>query len=208
MITGMVEHSDAAALKKVQRERFAQERSRLSEEERKHAAALIGSHLRPWLVAHSPNKRITMTLPFGAELPMLPLMHTMVENDGFEILVPVCLPQRQLAFTPWYPGVAMERATVAPIDEPVGPRFGAEAFSEVDVMIVPAQAIDYHGFRLGHGGGYYDRFLTKIKDLDAPPRMLGMVYQQEFVPPGTFPVEEFDQAVDGVVTELGFNWMF
>lgn len=208
MITNMIPHPTGASSKQQQRAYFAKERALLPETERKAAATLIASHLRPWLHAHCPHKRVTATLPFGAELPVMPLLTALVEEDGFEVLVPICLPERQLAFTPWFPGVEMARCAYAPIDEPVGPRYGAEKFNEVDVMIVPAQAIDFHGYRLGHGGGYYDRFLAKIKQLDTPPRLIGMVYQQEFVPTGTFPVEDYDQAVDAVVTDLGFNWIF
>lgn len=204
----MIPHPDGASSKKQQRAYFAKQRSLLPVNERENAAALIGSHLRPWLLTHCPHRRLTATLPFGAELPVLPLLTTLVEQDGFEVLVPICLPERQLAFTSWFPGVEMTRCAYAPIDEPVGPRYGVEKFNEVDVMIVPAQAIDFHGYRLGHGGGYYDRFLAKVKELPTRPRLLGMVYQQEFVPPGTFPVEEFDEAVDAIVTDLGFNWIF
>ncbi|MFC0581936.1 5-formyltetrahydrofolate cyclo-ligase [Micrococcoides hystricis] len=204
----MSTHSDVDEAKRRQRAFFVAERKNMSQAERNSAAALITSHLRPWLTSHSPHRRITATLPFGTELPLHQLLQQLVEEDHFEVLMPICLPERQLAFTPWYPGVEMARCAYAPIDEPVGPRFGADVFDEVDVMLVPAQAIDFHGYRLGHGGGYYDRFLAKVKALSAVPTLLGMVYQHEFVPPGTFPVDEHDQAVDGVVTQLGFNWMF
>jgi 5-formyltetrahydrofolate cyclo-ligase len=58
---------------------------------------------------------------------------------------------------------------------------------------------------MGQGGGYYDRFLEKVRTLPRVPKLYAVVFDHEFVPAGTFPVEEFDQRVDGVFTSKGLT---
>ncbi|MBU4376123.1 MAG: 5-formyltetrahydrofolate cyclo-ligase [Candidatus Omnitrophica bacterium] len=52
------------------------------------------------------------------------------------------------------------------------------SLEEVDLMVVPGIAFDRHGHRLGHGGGYFDRFLHK-----APPRLftVGLAFDFQLV---------------------------
>ena len=58
------------------------------------------------------------------------------------------------------------------LSEPIGEPF--QDLSSVDVMIVPALHIDQEGYRLGQGGGYYDRALAYI-----PGWKIGLVHVGE-----------------------------
>jgi len=67
---------------------------------------------------------------------------------------------------------------------------------ELDGVVVPGLAFDRDGYRVGYGGGYYDRFLPTIR---ANAVRIGVVYHGLLRP--TLPREPFDQQVDWVVTE-------
>lgn len=162
------------------------------------------AHIAEWLRANAEFKAFTAVLPYGSEPPLLPFLQEM-HAEGFRILVPVTEPDRRMSFVEWTPGVAMERSPVAPIDEPVGERLDFTEMGRVDVMLVPAQLIDTSGGRMGQGGGYYDRFLEKVRTLPTSPKLYAVVFDHELVAPGTFPVEAFDQRVDGVFTSAGLT---
>ena len=68
--------------------------------------------------------------------------------------------------------------------------------SELDLIIVPAITYDRAGYRLGYGGGYYDRYLTVTAAFK-----LGLA--RERVIQDELPVEPHDIAVNAVTTELG-----
>ena len=68
--------------------------------------------------------------------------------------------------------------------------------SVIDVVVVPALAYDPRGNRLGRGGGYYDRFLSKVR---ANVTTVGLVFDQQIV--DQVPVKPHDMAVDIVVTD-------
>ena len=65
---------------------------------------------------------------------------------------------------------------------------------DLDLIIVPALAYDINGYRLGYGGGYYDRFL-----LSSPAYTVGL--SRERLMKRNLPVEPHDIAVKCVVTE-------
>lgn len=67
---------------------------------------------------------------------------------------------------------------------------------EIDLAIVPCVAADRRGFRLGHGGGYYDRFLSQYRG--------GTVLLcRELLIRQEIPVEPHDYPVPWVLTERG-----
>ncbi len=66
---------------------------------------------------------------------------------------------------------------------------------EIDLTIVPLLAYDNLGNRLGYGGGYYDRYLPRLRE-DAI--VVGLAYSNQFVEELT--VEDFDKKLDYVVT--------
>jgi 5-formyltetrahydrofolate cyclo-ligase len=72
----------------------------------------------------------------------------------------------------------------------------AEEASGLDVIVVPALAIDPRGHRLGYGAGYYDRALPKF----APPAFtIGVAFDFQLIP--EVPITEGDVALDLIVTD-------
>lgn len=67
---------------------------------------------------------------------------------------------------------------------------------DIDVVIVPAVAYDINGFRLGYGGGFYDRFLENIRE-DAVT--IGVAFDLQIF--NEVPKEPHDAQLDYIITE-------
>lgn len=78
----------------------------------------------------------------------------------------------------------------------------------IDLMLIPALAVDRAGFRLGRGGGFYDRALADLAQIppnrsDSPLRV-AVVFDDELV--GNLPSEPHDIKMHAAVTENGVTW--
>ena len=134
----------------------------------------------------------------GPDEPSTEALLDALAKEGIEVYLPVCEPEYALSWVEYSPGMEFQPSTLAPVMEPVGTRMGTELFDEINTLIMPALSIDSNGLRLGQGGGYYDRFLPLIDD--APVRVAAVVYEHEYVPAGSFQIDEHDQPVDLVFT--------
>ena len=85
------------------------------------------------------------------------------------------------------------RVNAMNIQEPTGP----PADEVPAVWIVPALAVDRAGWRLGQGGGYYDRALTSPR-LTPAALVAAIIFDEELLP--VVPHDNHDQRVDAVVT--------
>jgi 5-formyltetrahydrofolate cyclo-ligase len=68
---------------------------------------------------------------------------------------------------------------------------------QIDLVLVPGLAFDRNGYRMGYGGGVYDRLLSRTPQA----RHIGLFFSQQFV--HALPKESFDQKMDIVLTEKG-----
>ena len=64
----------------------------------------------------------------------------------------------------------------------------------MDIIFVPALAVDNEGNRLGYGGGFYDRFLKDLKTTKIVPISKSLVFDN-------IPTEDFDIKIDMIITD-------
>ncbi len=67
---------------------------------------------------------------------------------------------------------------------------------QVDLVMVPGVGFDYHGARIGHGKGYYDKLLARTRP-DAP--RIGLAFECQMFE--HIPTDAHDQLMDTIVTE-------
>ncbi|MDB4277559.1 5-formyltetrahydrofolate cyclo-ligase [Gammaproteobacteria bacterium] len=73
--------------------------------------------------------------------------------------------------------------------------------SEHELIIVPSLAVDQDGYRLGYGGGYYDRFFATQSGLTQRPLIIGFLFDCQRV--SSVFGEEHDIKFDYIFTEQG-----
>ena len=72
----------------------------------------------------------------------------------------------------------------------------------VDLILVPSVACDYQGYRLGYGGGYYDRLLSSPEW--AEKLTLGIVFDFAYL--SQLPIETWDKPLQAIVTETNLTY--
>lgn len=114
-------------------------------------------------------------------------------DRGAQTALPVVVRKAEpLQFRSWWPGVAMGRGAYdIPVPE------GTEVVVP-QALILPPVGFDAAGYRLGYGGGFYDRTLVSISPR---PLTIGVAFELSRLP--TIHPQDFDVPMDYVVTERG-----
>ena len=196
------------------RKQFFARRNDLGAIQRQTQSEILSQVLLDWYrtldAAKRPTAKVAMTIQFGTEPDTNPLMRAL-HDDGVEIWVPISHADRSMSWVRWTPDVAMEKSALGPIMEPVGPRFGPEAVADADVVFVPALAADRAGYRMGKGGGYYDRFLAALPTLtQRMPLLVTPLFDHELFAADeeAFPIEAHDLPVQAIATAgHGIVWV-
>lgn len=130
----------------------------------------------------------------GSELSALPLARALISRD-VDMALPVATGVGEpLVFRRWSPGDPLEiDASGVPAPLPL-----AEVVAP-DVIFVPLLAVDQRGYRLGQGGGYYDRSLHALRDANPLPWFIGLCYAGQMI--DRLPEEVHDERLHGVLTE-------
>ncbi len=146
--------------------------------------------LADFLAGHG-EKVLAGYMPMRTEIDPLPAM---AAHQG-PVGVPVILgPGQALKFREWTPGCAMQEGAFKAFIPVEG------AWVEPEVVIVPLVAFDGRGYRLGYGGGFYDRTLEGLR-LKHPTIAVGFAFDAQEM--NEVPIEETDQKLDFIVTESG-----
>jgi len=184
--------------KKDIRKLFRERRESLSEEETEQGSAAICDRILK-LPAYEKADAVLCYMAFRNEVNLKNVMLTSWES-GKKIFLPR-MNGREMEF---YQAGADDRliTNAVGIEEPDPSFVSLPEYADPGksiLMIVPGVAFDRYGYRLGYGGGYYDRYLAekrKIYDITAAAAAFSIQLYD-----GRLPVEKFDAAVDMVITE-------
>jgi 5-formyltetrahydrofolate cyclo-ligase len=184
---------DLSALKKTMRAEAAARRRAAFAAAGPEAIAAANAHLIAAIGAPPPDV-FSAYRPIGDELDPS-AAYAALCAEGATGCLPVVLGKgRPLAFRRWLPGEALEvgsfKVEIPRVDVPATP----------DLLIVPLLAFDRAGYRLGYGGGFYDRTLAMLR-AQGPVRAIGLAFAAQEVPEA--PREPTDAPLDLIVTEAG-----
>ncbi|TFD53058.1 5-formyltetrahydrofolate cyclo-ligase [Cryobacterium frigoriphilum] len=177
--------------KRALRAELRERRQNLTSSEREAAAAGLTQNLQS-IVLDLSARSISCYLSGQNEPNTRPFLNW-AEAEGLRVLFPV---SREDGLLDWTVGESQEEFEgVAGMPEAVGTLLGPIAINDVDLIIVPAAAVDATGLRMGWGRGYYDKTLGSMEKC---PPVYAVVYDSEFV--DEVPREVHDQPVNGLVT--------
>ena len=186
--------------KKAVRERLVQERLHL--EDRLARADALQDILRIWLIDR-PDTVIGAYWPIKGEFDPLPALHRWKE-DGELMDEPqrrrIGLPvidkvHKTLTFHAWYPGCPTEEDAYG-IPKPKDTELIVPT-----LLFVPCVCYGPGGYRLGYGGGFYDRTLAA---LEPRPFTVGVGFTNGFI--DDFQPEPHDEPLDAILNDNGVVW--
>jgi 5-formyltetrahydrofolate cyclo-ligase len=117
---------------------------------------------------------------------------------GKTTALPCVTPDKTLVYRRWQLGDALARHPLG-MEEPL-----ADApLIEPEIILVPLLAFDGEGYRLGYGGGFYDRAISESRKQKQNQKFIGVAYSLQEV--DEVPTDANDQPLDGILTELGVS---
>lgn len=170
------------------RKKLLAARKAMPPEEKAWRDKAIGERLLAWLEAN-PAECMGVYWPIHGEPDLTGVYRVLVER-GVRLALPVVVERdAPLVFYPWRPGdtlVADMHGVMAPAERSVAVK--------PDLLVVPCAGFNAGGYRLGYGGGYYDRTLAA----EGPPRTVGIAYA---MCEAGFAADAHDVRIDAVIIE-------
>jgi 5-formyltetrahydrofolate cyclo-ligase len=181
-----------AALKKQARSDASDIRKTIHENSGSESGIALAARGLP--IQKSPQQQIISAFhSFGTEISTFELFERLV-RDGWTTALPIVLAKNTpLMFRTWVPGEPL-------VSGLWGIQIPPDTAPEVqpDVLLVPLLAFDRKGYRLGYGGGFYDRTLEKLRAIKKVTA-IGIAYAGQEV--GAVLRDEHDQHLDWIMTD-------
>ena len=133
----------------------------------------------------------------GSEIDLTPLLGDL-DQKGCIVSLPVVVKKKSpLIFRRWH---LCDELMEGPF-KTLQPKPTCKEITP-NVILVPLLAFDEQKFRLGQGGGFYDRTLQKLKNVDNKVVSIGIGFAAQQV--NAVPCDKFDERLDFIVTEDGY----
>lgn len=183
---------DIADVKRKARAAASKRRAEAHEALKDTAGAMMAERGLP-CGPHAVAGVVSGFIPYKSEITTIPML-TRLRREGWQTCLPVVIaPEQPLVFRAWAPG---EPLVPGVWDIPIPGESAPELLP--DVLLVPMLAFDRRGFRLGYGGGFYDRTLEKLRALKTVVA-IGVAYHAQMV--DEVPAGLHDAPLDYVMTE-------
>jgi len=189
------EPADILEAKQAMRARMKAAREAMTQEAMARAGEALAAYGLEFLGTASNDPVVSGFAPLPYEFRLWPLLRRL-HRDGLRLALPVMQGKdRPLLFRAWKPGDAMDSG-VWGIAEPRSDK----PVLDPDILLVPLLAFDRYGWRLGYGGGYYDRTLQALR-VRRPIIAVGIGYDSQGV--DAVPHLDYDGRLDWVLTPSG-----
>ncbi len=186
---------DIVAKKIALRARMKAVRAGISVAEQQEAAAAIAARGLDGIPGVAPGAIVSGFLSINSEINPGPLM-AKLRRTAHPLCLPVIVAKGQpLIFRAFQPGDALKTVQWG-IREPTDDK--PELLP--DIVLTAGLAFDPQGYRLGFGGGYYDRTLRKIRDIK-PVLAIGLAYDLQRI--DAVPHLDYDERLDWILTPSG-----
>jgi 5-formyltetrahydrofolate cyclo-ligase len=164
----------------------AERRSRLSAAVIRH---LVGTDF------YKRSKTVALFIGFGSEVATDALIRR-AWSEGKRVLIPTTAKGfARPGFTSYLPQDRLIRTSYGPLE--LEPRKVHLHAGQIDLILVPGLGFDEEGYRLGYGGGVYDRLLKKAPKA----RHVGLFFDLQRL--HALPRERHDRPLEAVVTDKG-----
>jgi 5-formyltetrahydrofolate cyclo-ligase len=183
--------ADAGHQKRALRADLRERRRTHTSSERAAAAAALTKNLIE-LTRSSGARSVSCYLSAPDEPETRDYLRWTKEN-GVRALLPISRSDGLLDWTVW--DGSEEEIGLFGLPEPVGELLPPSAINDVDLILVPAAAVDERGVRMGWGRGYFDKTLGSMEKC---PPVYAVVFDSEVI--DEVPRERHDQPVNGAVT--------
>jgi len=184
---------DIRALKSRLRAEAAARRAAIPRAEAEAAALAVRDRILAAEIV-PPGATVSAYWPLHEEFDPRPALEALAAR-GHTLCLPVVIAKgRPLAFRAWAPGDPLERAAFGLSV----PRWDAPP-AVPEFLLVPLLAFDRRGFRLGYGGGYFDRTIAALRAHTHPIVALGVGFAAQEV--AKVPALPYDQRLDDIATE-------
>ena len=157
------------------------------------AAALLANRVTEFLKGYDAagSAAVSGFLSIGSEIDTAPTLQKL--SGTFTIALPVVvMPDAPLIFRQWQPGDQLEDGAMG-----IAVPLPSQPIIEPEVLLVPLLAFDAKGFRLGYGGGYYDRTLANL-NASRKRLAIGLAFDEQEV--ASVPIEVTDIPLDAIIT--------
>jgi len=141
----------------------------------------------------SKNKIIGGYYPVNFEIDILEILESLEKKIGVQISLPVIKKNNEMDFYYWSTKSLLKLNKFG-IPEP-------EKIKKVlpDVIFVPIVAFDNRLYRIGYGGGYYDRYIQKLSTKKKNFFKVGIAHSSQKIT--QVPINKYDKKLDIIITE-------
>lgn len=185
---------DVARWRKGERERLIARRLDMSANDRRHVADRVAEHL-DHLLKKDSDTIVSLYWPFRGELNLRGWMQRLYERGARVALPVVEAKATPLTFREWTP-----EATLVPGVWNIPVPADGDVLDPT-VVIAPLVGFDPDRFRLGYGGGFFDRTLAFLHERGLQPRVIGVGHSNLAI--RTIYPQPHDVPMSLIVTEQG-----
>ena len=179
-------------MKKILRREILERLKKISLEERKNKESILYKKLFENENFKKANS-VAITIPFGTEINTFPIIEKMLA-EGKLVCSPIC--EKETKEMTFYRLNSINNLVLGDygIKTPQKIEENKVEKDKIDLIIVPGVAFDETNFRIGFGGGYYDRYLRNFKG-----NTIALAFKEQIIE--KVPTNKYDLPVELVITD-------